>query len=81
LCVIAIHAAPVIAHAHKPSAAFLEVDINGGCTSVERIFEKFLHDGSRALDNFAGRDLVGDITGEHRYPRHVAPALAFIVKC
>ena len=42
---------------------FLADDLSSGC-SVERIFQKFFGNRSRALDNFASGDLVGDMLGK-----------------
>ncbi len=44
----------------EPDAAVLDVDRHVARAGVERVFDEFLDDGGRALDDLAGGDLVDE---------------------
>jgi hypothetical protein len=48
----------------EAAAAGADVDVDLGGSGVEGVFEELLEDGGGALDDFAGRDLVGDVLGQ-----------------
>ena len=51
--IVAVHADPVVAHAHQPATALLEIDIHRRRARVEGILHQLLHHGRRALDDFS----------------------------
>ena len=64
LRVFPIHARAVVAHANQRLAAVLQLDPDGVRAGIERVLDELLHDRTRTLDDFAGRDLIGDIPRE-----------------
>ena len=54
------HPAAIVDDADEPAAAQFDRDIDAGRTRVERIFDEFLHDGGRPLDDLARRDAVDE---------------------
>ena len=69
--VIAAHAEAVIGHAHEAPAAGLHFDGEAARAGVEGVLNEFLDHAGRALDHFAGGDLVGDVLGEQANAVHV----------
>ena len=59
-------AAAVIAHAYQTDAATLDVDLDALGAGVEAVLDEFLDDGGRALDHFAGGDLVDELVRKVR---------------
>jgi hypothetical protein len=68
------HAAAVVAHAHEPRPAFLEVDVDERRAGVERVLDQLLDDRRGPLDHLAGGDLVLDLLRQHRMRASGAPA-------
>ena len=60
----------VVGNANQPPAAAVRRNLDPRGAGVERILQQFLYDGCRALDDFAGRNLVGNGTGENGDLRH-----------
>ena len=58
--IVVRHAMAVVDDANHALAAGFDFDANGFRAGVQRILEQLLHDGRGALDDFAGRDAVGD---------------------
>jgi len=54
------NAAPIIADADQPAPALLDIDRDGICPSIERVFDQFLDHRSGSLDDFSRRDLSRD---------------------
>ena len=50
----------IVAHPYASDARLFHVDANGLRAGVQAVFQQLLDDGGRALDNLAGRDLIGD---------------------
>src|SRR6185312_15981880 len=57
-------AAPVIPYSHEADAAALDVDLDPACARVEAILDQLLDDRGRALDDFAGCDLIDQLAGQ-----------------
>ncbi len=55
-----VHAAAVIHDADEAAAARLDRDVDPRGAGVQRVLHQFLDGGSRALDDFAGRDAVDE---------------------
>src|SRR5262249_26473112 len=55
---VARDAAAVVAHLDPREAALLRLDLDAARAGIEAVLDQLLGDGSRALDDFAGRDLV-----------------------
>ena len=81
LRIVAIHARAIVAHAHEPPPTILDIDVDRGRTRVERILQQLLHDRCWTFDHLTRRDLVRDVTRQHRYPRHVISNVRFILRC
>ena len=62
-------AGAVVADADQADAAFLQVDVDTQGTGIQRVFNQLLDHGRRALDDFAGGDLVDKGVGQLSY-RH-----------
>jgi len=62
--VVAAHAGTVVGDGDEAAAAGGDLDVDLGGAGVEGVFEEFLEDGGGALDDFAGRNLVGDMLGQ-----------------
>ena len=62
--VVAAHAGAVVGHADEAAPTGLDFDGNARGPGVERVFNQLLHDTGRALNHFAGGDLIGDLLGE-----------------
>ena len=62
--VVTAHAGAVVGHANEAAAAGLDFDGDARGPGVERVFNQLLHDTGRALNHFAGGDLIGDLLGE-----------------
>ena len=62
--VIPAHAEAVIRHDNRRPSPTLDRDCDAMRVSIERVLDKFLHDRSRPLHHFAGRDLVGNMFGK-----------------
>jgi len=52
-----VHPVPVVGDRDGFGAPGLDVDVDSGRPGVEAVLDQFLHDGRRALDHLAGRDL------------------------
>ena len=59
-------AAAVVAHADQADAAALDVDLDAAGAGVQAVLDELLDDGGRALDHFAGGDLVDELVREAR---------------
>jgi len=57
-------AAAIIAYAHKPDAAALDVDLDAARPGIEAVLDELLDDGRRALDHLARGNLVDELIGE-----------------
>ena len=68
--VVAVHAVPIVGHAHHGDAAALDDDFDGRRAGVEAIFDEFLDHARRPLDHLARRDLAGDDLGQQRDAAH-----------
>ena len=60
--VIRIHSLAVIVHADQLFAAQLDDDIQTTGAGVDGVLDQLLDDRGRALDHFAGGDLVGEVS-------------------
>ncbi len=69
--IVAKHTAAVIRNADQSAAAVFNFDMDARRAGVQRIFQQFFHDGSRAFDNFAGGDLICDVVREYANSAHV----------
>jgi hypothetical protein len=58
--IVAGHPAAVVDDTDEPPAARLDHDIDAAGARVKRIFDEFLHDGGRPLDDLARRDAVDE---------------------
>jgi hypothetical protein len=65
LRVVAIHPRTVVAHANQRLAAILQLDADGTGAGIEGVLDQLFDDGRRPLDDFARRDLVGDVAGKY----------------
>jgi len=63
--VVPSHPRAVVAHPDALPAAIFREDVDGARTGVEGILDELLHDRRGALDDFAGRDLIGDRRRKH----------------
>lgn len=63
--VFAAHTAAVVFDADELASAVFDGDVESGGAGVECVFDEFFDDGGRAFDDFTGRDLVGELGGEH----------------
>ncbi len=63
-CIRRVHALAVVLHAQEPLAPELHRDGDSGRAGIDRILDELLDDGGRALDDFAGGDLVGEVDGK-----------------
>ena len=68
--VVAQHAAAIVDDADEAPSAGFDLDAQLGRAGVERVFEQLLDDRGRALHDFAGGDLVGDLVGENADAAH-----------
>ena len=59
------HAAAIVGNSQEPSPAGFNVDNDAHRARINRILDQFLRDRSRALDNFAGGDLIGNVIGKN----------------
>ena len=66
---VARNTAAIVAHADQPHAALLDVHFDTTRAGIDAVFDEFLHHRRRALDDFAGRDLV-DQLGRQRTDGH-----------
>ena len=86
--VVAAHAEAVVHHAHQAAPARLDFHRHARGLRVQRVLDQFLHHAGRALNHFAGGDLIGHLLGQqadavhilvtrlhelHRYIRSVLP--------
>ena len=55
-----VHAGAVVGDADQPAAAVLDGDVDAARAGVERVLDKLLHGGRRALDHLAGGDAVDE---------------------
>jgi hypothetical protein len=69
------HADAIIAHADQPDAAALDVDLDTAGAGVEAVLHQFLDHRSRALNDFAGSDLVDEFVRKdpNRHVRESMP--------
>ncbi len=70
--ILAIHAVAVVLDADRLLAAELDRDRDAARVRVERVLDQLLDDGRRTLDDFAGRDLIGEMKREAIYAAHDA---------
>src|SRR4029078_1011151 len=71
--VLGVHAFAVVFDADQPLAAAVDGDRDPRGPGVQRVLAQLLDDGGRALDDFAGGDLVREIRSKpvnfrHRFP-------------
>ena len=59
--VVALHAGAVVAHLDEVGAPCLDVDLDARRARIERVLHQLLHDRRGPLDDFARRDLAGDL--------------------
>ena len=59
------HARPVVHHLNGRAARVHDVDLNRGRAGIDGVLQELLHDRSGSLDDFASRDLVGDMVGQN----------------
>ncbi len=80
---VGVHAAAVVDHRQMIDPAGVELDRDPRRAGVDRIFDEFLERRRRALDDFAGGDLVDEVvgqaadrhwTGPYAAPRPMSPA-------
>jgi len=64
------HAVAVVADRNQALAAVPQHDVKMRGAGVDGILDKFLGDGGRAFDHFAGGDQVGNVIGENSDLRH-----------
>jgi len=57
--VVSMDARAIISHPDQLRAASLDVDLDPITIGIDAVFEKFLDDGSRSLNDFSRRYLVG----------------------
>ena len=62
--IVARHPRSVIADANTLTAAVFDRHVDGRRAGVECVLDQLLHHRRRTLDDFTGRDLVGDGAGE-----------------
>ena len=62
--IVLVDAAAVVAHPQQFLAALFQLDIDPAGAGVEAVFEQFLEHRCRALDHFAGGDLIGQARTE-----------------
>jgi hypothetical protein len=62
--VIPAHADAVISYSNQASPAGPNFDCDASRLSIESVFDQFLDDACRPFDDFARRDLVGDMIGK-----------------
>jgi hypothetical protein len=70
--VVAAHADPVVGDADETAPAGLDLDGDAGGVGVESVFDELFDNAGRALDDFAGGDLVGDLLGQQADAVHAA---------
>ena len=63
LRIVRIHAFAVVFDADLLLAAKLHMNRDAMRAGIDGVFDKFFDDRGGPLDNFAGRDLVGEIRG------------------
>ena len=68
--VIAAHAVAVIDDADELAASGFDLDANARGACVERVFEKLLDDGGRALDDLSGGNLIRNLVRKNANPAH-----------
>ena len=59
------HPCPVVHHLNGRATGIHDVHLNGGRTGIDGVLHELLHDRSGSLDDFASRDLVGDVVGQN----------------
>src|SRR6266566_1097861 len=62
--VVAAHAGAVVGDADETAPARLNLHRDARSLGIERILHQFLHHAGRTLDDFARRDLIGDVLGQ-----------------
>src|SRR5258708_34308469 len=67
--IFAIHAGSIVAHANQLVPAFFDYNLDRRCAGTERILGALLYDRRRALDDFAGRNLISDGARQDFYQR------------
>ena len=63
--VLRAHACPVVHHLNGRAARVHDVHLNGGRASIDGVLHELLHDRRGSLNDFASRDLVGDVVGQN----------------
>ena len=61
LRVFRLHALAIVLDADLFLSAELHVNGDSARAGVDRILDELFDDGSRPLDHFAGRDLIGEV--------------------
>ena len=69
-CIVRLHAAAVVGHAHEGHAAVLNFHGDGRRARVDGIFDQLLNGGGRPLNDFACGDEVCDMGVELLDLRH-----------
>jgi len=62
--IVAAHADAIVRDTDKTSSASLDFDGDAIGLSIESIFNQFLDDTRRPFNDFARRDLIGDMIGK-----------------
>src|ERR1043166_3717921 len=62
--IVAAHARAIVHDANEAASACLDFHGDAGGLSIQGIFDQFLDDAGRPLDDFARRDLIGDLLGQ-----------------
>src|SRR5258708_3786333 len=68
--IVPAHADAVVGDPDQAAPAHLDFDGDTGRFGIERIFDQLLDHTGWTLDDFASRDLVGDLLGEQADPVH-----------
>ena len=74
--VVAVHAVPVVHHAHQRDAAALDGDLHRARPGVEAVFDEFLDDRRRPFDDLARRHLAGHDFRQQRNAAHGTKSIA-----
>ena len=73
--IVLVDAAAVVAHADQARAAGFDVDLDASRAGIEAVLDQLLDDRGRPLDDFAGGDLVDELSGKLMDARHDGAAM------
>ena len=68
--VITEHPGPVVVNADETLASPIEFNTEVGGAGIERVFQQFLDDRRRALNDFTGGNLIGNSIGKDANTAH-----------